>query len=133
MHFEDHESIFQTILALEPVFNAILVEIIEIYNPYFFLAFCYRNLQKTEMQEKKQKNTFFSFSCQRTLKPVFYTKITSKFYKWPLKSQFFLLETCQNFVSQTNLEKMARIQPKLQYISKGAHFFFYLTPGINFF
>ena len=26
MHFEDYESIFQTILAMEPVFDAILVE-----------------------------------------------------------------------------------------------------------
>ena len=130
MHLEDHESIFQTILVFEPVFNAILVENHRNLVPIvFFPFFCYRNLKKTKMQEKKQKNTFFSFSCQRKLKPVFYTKIISKFDKWPLKVQIFtrnlpifrfLVEFGKKWLESSQNRGIAQ---------KGL--FFYLTPGID--
>ena len=58
MHFEDHKSTFQTILVLEPVFNAILVENHRNLVPIVFPCFCKQNLKKTEMQEKKQKTLF---------------------------------------------------------------------------
>ena len=63
MHFEDHESIFQTILVMEQVFNAILVENHRDLVPIVFPCFLLSNLEKTDIQEKKQKNTFFRFSC----------------------------------------------------------------------
>ena len=63
MHFEDHESIFQAILVLEPVFNAILVENHRNLLHIVFPCFLQSKPLKPEMQEKKQKNTFFSFSC----------------------------------------------------------------------
>ena len=59
MHFEGHESIFQTILVLEPVFYAILVENHRNLVPIVFPCFFQSKPLKNRNAREKAENTFF--------------------------------------------------------------------------